>query len=141
MSVLQGDSYFVTRFYPAQESGELQSRQFSVEELSTLADAARRHSEGDAGKGHRRSYENVLRTLGWELDEVAAATITIDELPSEFYVSWLARRPEAGLAVVKRHATVGVDALASMLQDAEGRRRPGILSAEAPDGEDPVPAP
>jgi hypothetical protein len=142
ISVIETTSGFAARFYPAEEGEDLQSRSFTLEELRAEADAARhRPRSTSSGTGQDRSYENVLRTLGWELDDLAAAAITIDELPSGYYVSWLERNPEEGLVVVKRHATVGVDVLTSMLRDAEGRRRSNVLTAQAPGDEDPVTAP
>lgn len=141
VSVMETDAGFVARFYAPDSGLELQSRRFSAEALLGESAAAGRRSDATGESARREdSYENVLRTLGWELDDVAAATITVDELPSEFYVSWLARNPVEGLVVTKRHATVGMDALTSMLHDAEGRRKPGILSPEAPGNEGAVPA-
>lgn len=140
VSVIEGTSGFVARYYPGEGGEQLQTRSFSLNELRDGA-VRQRRADTSSGSGRDRSYENVLRTLGWELDDLAAAAITIDELPSNYYVSWLERSPEEGLVVVKRHATVGVDALTSMLRDAEGRRRTNVLSAEAPGDGDPVSAP
>lgn len=141
ISVIEAGAGFIARFYAAETGAQMQSRRFSTELLMRDEHAAGRRSQtGDEGTRREDSYENVLRTLGWELDDVAAGTITVDQLSSQFYVSWLARSPEEGLVVVKRHATVGTDALTLMLNDAEGRRRSGVLKTEAPGGEGAVPA-
>lgn len=133
VTVFQVDAGFVARFHGPESGSESKSRHFAVGELMHDAEAAKQRPQRRAeGTRRERSYENILRTLGWELDEVAAATVTIDELPSELYVSWLARNPQEGLAVIKRHATLGLDALSTMLHDAEGRRRPGVLHPGAP---------
>ena len=74
-------------------------------------------------------YEDFLRALGWELDQVTAAAVTIDELDDELFVSWLTRLPSDASLVVKRRANIGVEERATMLQDAYGRRGQGALRA------------
>lgn len=136
VSVIETRDGFMARYYTSTGGEEVQARPFATTDLMQgRGTSYPRVVTSDLDARPETSYQNVLRALGWELDDVAAAAITIDELPGEFYVSWLARRPDDGAAVVKRHASVGHDELQSILRDAEGRRIPSILSAGGADDE------
>lgn len=124
VSLLETDNGFVARYY-SPGSEELRATVFTLDELH--ADRAkmeheRRESDGE-GNERAPTYENLLRAVGWELDDVIAATVTLDEREGELYLSWLSRDPRQGHVVTKRHAWIGVGELSTMLSDAVGRRR------------------
>jgi hypothetical protein len=141
VSIIQLDDRLLARYY-ASGGGEMQVQLFSPADLDEDqgAEASGKREAGRRGSRNRSSYENVLRALGWELDQAAAASITVDEVDADFHVSWLTRDPVEGLMVVKRHALVRRSDLESILRDARARRGTGILDSAEPVGEEAIPA-
>ena len=85
------------------------------------------HQEEPVGTG----YENILRALGYELDQVEAYSLLIDELDEGLVVTYQYLRPTEGFSARKRMVILGAEALQSVVEDARSRREQrklGILN-------------
>jgi hypothetical protein len=72
---------------------------------------------------HARSYRNVLRALGHELDEVSAQSLLLDQLDDGFLVSYEYPDPRNPVRCRKHMAIVTVKEQQALVQQAYARRR------------------
>ncbi len=68
------------------------------------------------------SYENILRALGFELDQAEAYSLLIDELDDGMIVTYQYLRPSEGFQARKRMVILGTDAMEAVIESAKDRR-------------------
>lgn len=110
----------------------------SHDEIPTVATHAEgRKRRGLFGRGRdehgssTQTYENVLRALGYELDQVEAYSLLIDEVDEGMLVTYQYLRPTEGFTTRKRMVILGDDAVRAVVEEAEQRReqrKQGVLS-------------
>ena len=67
------------------------------------------------------SYEGVFQALGYELDDVHAHSILLDELPDGLLISYQFLNPAEGYMLRKRMAVLGTEQIAAVVQGAGDR--------------------
>ena len=72
-------------------------------------------------------YQDLLRALGWELDESSARNVLVEELESGLFVTYTTLKNSADSVWTKRSARLGISELEEMLRDAYARRQPPPL--------------
>ena len=113
-------------------------RHFTSEELLALhRTAARMRASLPTGAAARRlaasqktGYHDAFRTLGYELDQVPAYSVLLDELDAGFLVTYQYQHPRQ-LSIWHKHmAVVTVEEQGKLIKEAHRRRQPPIgLSA------------
>jgi uncharacterized protein YceH (UPF0502 family) len=131
VTVIETQSGFAVRYYQGHDSGDT---------LFVLVEAAQIRAITEALKGRRRTafddaptsrapgqvhdrYQDLFRALGWELDDLRARNVMLDEREDGFYVSYLFRDPATGRIKRKRIANLGPVEREAILADAKRRRR------------------
>jgi hypothetical protein len=72
-------------------------------------------------------YQDLLRALGWELDDSSAYNVLLEEVEGGFFVTYVAPNNQQDPVWTKRIARLGIPELESVLKDAHGRRQPPPL--------------
>jgi hypothetical protein len=72
-------------------------------------------------------YQDLLRALGWELDDSSGYNVLLEEVEGAFLVTYMSLDPNSGYLWRKRSAKLGVPELEVVLKDAYGRRQPPPL--------------
>jgi hypothetical protein len=63
-------------------------------------------------------YQDLLRALGWELDDSSAYNVLLEEVDGSFFVTYVALHSPNDPVWTKRSARLGIPELESMLKDA-----------------------
>lgn len=135
VSVIEANGGFLLRaaLPPSGERGAL--LEFAYEDLADRhALLSRRRGRGvmAAAKPRRLSdryraleamYQDLFRALGWELDDSSAHNLLVDEVGSDFLVTYSARHSSNDSEWSKRSVKLGIPELETMLRDARGRRQ------------------
>lgn len=77
--------------------------------------------------GHRSldaMYQDLLRALGWELDNSSAYNVLLEEVDNSLFVTYISLSGATDAAWKKRSAKLGIEELEIMLRDAHSRRLP-----------------
>jgi hypothetical protein len=138
INLLEAEDGFAVRYQPHPGSPETILVRIDGKELLSLSNELdhrrRRKAFRFGAKEHaedHRTYENVLRALGYELDQVQAYSILIDEIDDGMVVTYQYLNPQEGFNARKRMVILGGEAMNGVLVDAESRReqrKHGILS-------------
>lgn len=138
INLLEAENGFAVRYQPHRGSPETVLAQYNEEGLKNLAgdvDRRRRrkafHFGGGGGSTERRTYENILRAIGYELDQVQAYSILLDETDDGMVVTYQYLNPQEGFNARKRMVILGTEAMRGVLDDAQSRREQrklGILT-------------
>ncbi len=75
----------------------------------------------------RVPYQEVLRALGWELDDGSAYNVLIEQVNTTYCVSYMALDRSEGFIWRKRGTQLGPSELESVRKDAQSRRQPPPL--------------
>jgi hypothetical protein len=70
------------------------------------------------------SYQNFMRALGWELDQMPVSDVLLDEVGDNIVVTYLELDPRQGYVLQKKMAVVEPGERRAILQDAYARREP-----------------
>jgi hypothetical protein len=68
-------------------------------------------------------YQDLLRALGWELDDTSAYNVLVEEVDGNFFVTYVALNSPNDPVWTKRSAKLGIPELESMLKDSRARRQ------------------
>jgi hypothetical protein len=68
-------------------------------------------------------YQDLLRALGWELDDTSAYNVLLEECDGSFFVTYVALNSPSDPVWTKRIARLGIPELESMLKDSRARRQ------------------
>jgi hypothetical protein len=137
INLLEAEGGFAVRYQPQRNLPDtvlVRVEYPELKELSAELERRRRRKSfpfGSKESAGPNSYENVLRALGYELDEVQAYSILIDEIDDGMVITYQYLSPHEGFNARKRMVILGSDAMQAVLQDAEARRehrKHGILS-------------
>jgi hypothetical protein len=132
ISVIETRSGFATRYY--QQLGEHAPTFVLVEEpqLRAINEALRQRREPTPTPGSvplggplsaQGKYQDFFRALGWELDDLAAGSILLDEQDEGVLLTYAYRDPANPQIWGKRSASLGQIEQEQILKEARGRRR------------------
>lgn len=127
------------RFRTRADPDIIVSRRFTVDELvESAASQARKRSivhrrrflgsSVPTADGPNRSYRNLLRALGAELDDVSAYDIAIEEVSDELVLTYLFLDARGNYVPLKRMVTLHPNDRQIILDDAVKRRRHNALA-------------
>jgi hypothetical protein len=120
IEVLDG---FTVRYQRSDLHSELISEHLGYVQLQAPADIKhRRRGLPFGGRKPERRYEDILRALGFELDEAQAYSLLIDEIDEGFLVTYQYLKPSQGVMVRKRMVFLDSNSVVQVLDDAHGRR-------------------
>jgi hypothetical protein len=68
-------------------------------------------------------YQDLLRALGWELDDTSAYNVLVEEVDGTFFVTYVALNSPNDPVWTKRSAKLGIPELETMLKDSRARRQ------------------
>jgi len=137
INLLETEGGFAVRYQPDKRTPQTVLVTMNADEVASLAaevDRRRRRKAfhfGGGNAGEHRTYENILRALGYELDQVQAYSILVDEIDEGMVVTYQYLNPQEGFNARKRMVILGTDAMKSVLEDAQARREQrklGILT-------------
>jgi hypothetical protein len=140
INLLEAESGFAVRYQAHSGSPDTTLVRLDGEELLSLSselERRRRRGRGfffGGGKEQpeeNRTYENILRALGYELDQVQAYSILVDEIDDGMVVTYQYLNPREGFNARKRMVILGGEAMRNVLEDAQSRReqrKHGILT-------------
>ncbi len=124
-TVIEEANGFAVRFHLASTQQEWRVLHFSYEELL----AYRTHLEGRQSKRiilrkgvKPGGYQDMLRALGYELEQAHAYSILVDELEEGFFFTYLALDPSQGYVPRKRLVVVDRAQREQLLREASARR-------------------
>lgn len=99
-------------------------RQFSYDELLETKSRMEGGRAGDQVTDIKGHYQDFLRALGHELEQVPAYELLIDELEDSFLLTYQFLLPNEGYQPHKRLTVIGPDERQDMLNRAYDRRKP-----------------
>jgi hypothetical protein len=67
-------------------------------------------------------YQDLFRAVGYELDQVPAYSLALDELEDRLLLTYLHHNPHSGYVLLKRLVVLGEDERRQLLLAAQGRR-------------------
>lgn len=77
------------------------------------------------GTSPKPTYQDFFRALGWELDDMAACNIVLDEQDEGMFLSYASFDPQVGYMWRKRIANLGPGEQQAILSEAYSRRGKG----------------
>jgi hypothetical protein len=89
---------------------------------SRLQPLLRRPISSSRARRGRQTYENLLRALGYELEEAGAYGVLLDELDEGWLVTYQFLSPEHGFALHKHRVVVREEETSQIVQIAMARR-------------------
>jgi hypothetical protein len=98
---------------------------FTYDDLAALTSHLEWHRSPRGGKGLAGGYQDLFRALGYELDEVQAYAVLLDEVEDQLLVTYLELDPAHTIAALKRLIVVGQDEQREVLESAQRRRGEG----------------
>jgi hypothetical protein len=132
ISVIETRSGFATRYYQASGSHEPTFVLVEEPQLRAINDALRQRREPPATPGAaplggplsaQGKYQDFFRALGWELDDLSASSILLDEQEVGVLLTYAFRDPSNPQIWSKRSASLGPIEQEQILKEAYGRRR------------------
>lgn len=127
INLLETEDGYAVRYQPDPRKPEIVLLHMSMHDLLILAEELERKRRRKALFGSKtdtagKTYENVLRALGYELDQAEAYSILVDEIDEGMLVTYQYLNPIEGFNARKRMVILGSNAVHSVLSDAESRR-------------------
>jgi hypothetical protein len=126
INLLESGDGFAVRYQPQRDTPDSVLVLLSTDKLLDLsAQPERKRRRGPFGLStsiEHGAYENVLRALGFELDQVHAYSILVDEIDEGMVVTYQYLKPAEGFNARKRMVILGAAAMQSVLNDAKSRR-------------------
>jgi hypothetical protein len=120
--ILETMEGFVVQQSSQHSTGAETSRTLTFDQVWDL-DAARknrkRSKEKDGG------YQNVLRAIGFELDEADAHTILLEQIDDDLLLTYVYPHYVGGFALLKQFTVIAPEARQEMLRAAQSRRSQG----------------
>jgi hypothetical protein len=101
------------------------SREMAFDQVWNLADTTKRRKRSRQKDG---GYQNLLRAVGYELDEADAHMILLEQIEDDLLLTYLRPQIVGGFALVKHFSVIPADRRIEMLRAAQGRRNPGKLA-------------
>lgn len=129
VSIMEVGDRYAVRYYDARRDHSSPVFVFmDVQQLQRINDALLERRERGASGQHGFEpdgrYQDLLRALGWELDDLDANQIVMDERTEGLYVSYRYTSPDGEL-FRKRIANLGVPDWEAILHEARSRRGRG----------------
>jgi hypothetical protein len=129
------DQGFCVQYRKDNTPGDQCTEIFTSDDLRRLADglklqrgldrsAPRRRLHGTLVERLAGTYQDFLRALGWELDQIPATDVLIDDLRERVVVTFGRRGHGPGQLEEKRVAVVEKEERRAILKDARDRRAP-----------------
>lgn len=117
---------FLVRWQEPQSEQTIHEVAVNEADLRSLADldlTLRRFGDGGdvAASGH---YQDLLRSIGHELDQLDARFILLDQVEDSIFVSYQCPNPTEHFTSHKQMKVFGTDDQGRLLQQARARRRP-----------------
>jgi hypothetical protein len=81
----------------------------------------KRSKEKDGG------YQNLLRAVGFELDQADAHDILLEQIGEELLLTYVYPRYQGGFSVIKQFTVIAPDARQDLIRAAQERRKPGKI--------------
>ena len=134
--VLEINDGFLLRFRSREDPWRLASvRLDSAELLASDAHRQERRLERQTPEGTRAGgYEDILRAIGYHLEQVSARQVALDEVDGGYAVTY--HYNAAGDMTIQKHrTTITASDAEEVLRQARGRRRPGQRVRFSPPGE------
>ena len=130
INLLEVADGFMIRYQESQDDSQLSLLHCEHRELLSLSTELehKRKRKGFSFSQKESSvgtYENVLRALGFELDQAEAYSLLIDELDDGMVVTYQYLRPSEDFQARKRMVILGAEAMAAVIEDAKSRRDNG----------------
>ena len=132
ISVIETRSGFATRYYPSRGPHEPTFVLVEEPQLRAINEALRQRREPPATPGSvplggplssEGKYQDFFRALGWELDDLSAGSILLDEQDVGVLLTYAYRNPENPQTWSKRSANLSPIEQEQILEQARGRRR------------------
>lgn len=132
ISLIETKTGFAVRYYQRASERDPIFVHVEAAQLRAIAEALRGRRGTDALPAMAPSiegvkddrYQDFFRALGWELDDLRAANITLDEQEEEgVFVAYAFRDPETGKDWRKRVAHLGAVEKQQIMSEALHRRR------------------
>jgi hypothetical protein len=129
INLLEAEKGFAMRYQPHRGSPDTVLVRMDENEIKDLTvELERRRRWGSFRLGHKGpgsgkpTYENMLRALGYELDQVLAYSILVDEIDDGMVVTYQYLNPQEGFNARKRMVILGSEVMHAVLEDAQVRR-------------------
>jgi hypothetical protein len=115
---------FLARYLLPDASTQVETAHWPIVLLLHRSDELR-HKRARLRRGHssdQEQYQDLFRALGYELDQVPAYSLTLDELEDRLLVTYLYHDPQQGYVLLKRLVILGDEDRRQLLRAAQGRR-------------------
>lgn len=125
ITVVELPDGFFARFQRCDAPYQPEVVQRTTEWLLTQNELLRRE-RSRFGRGRRTSpgrYQDFFRALGYELDQIPAHSIVLDEMNDKLLLTYLYHDVRYGYQLMKRLVILGSDERQEFLTVAQGRRK------------------
>jgi hypothetical protein len=115
---------FIVQQSSPHSTGLETSEAIAFDQVWNLADNAKRRKRSKEKDG---GYQNLLRAVGYELDEADAHSILLEQIDDDLLLTYLSPHYVGGFALMKHFSIIQPETRVEMLHAAQGRRSPGKL--------------
>lgn len=133
INVIETDDGFAVRYQRDPDRPDLGFGRFSNDDLVALKAHLEWHRTPERRSGgparSRVGYQDFFRALGYELDQIPAYDVLLDEVEDDLLLTYLQLDPAHGVIAHKRMIKAGPAERQEVLESARGRRQ-----ASAPSG-------
>lgn len=123
--ILETTDGFVVQRANSASAGVESSQTITFGQVWQMADDRKYRKRSREKEG---GYQNLLRALGYELDEADAHSILLEQIGDELLLTYVYPRYQGGFAVVKHFTVIAPDARHDLLHAAQERRKPGKIT-------------
>jgi hypothetical protein len=123
--IVETTAGFVVQQSSQDSTGVETSRTITFDEVWDLAGDKKRRKRSKEKDG---GYQNLLRAVGYELDEADAHTILVDQIDEDLLVTYLYPHYVGGFALLKQFTVIAPETRMEVVRAAQDRRSPGKLT-------------
>jgi hypothetical protein len=115
---------FVVQQSSPDRTGVETSESVPFDRVWNLADSTTRRKRSKEKDG---GYQNLLRAVGYELDEADAHAVLLEQIDDDLLLTYLRPQYVGGYSLLKQFSIIRPEMRTEMLRAAQGRRSPGRL--------------
>lgn len=134
LSILELADGFTVRYQPSQQRSDARTVHYTwdrLRDLNVFQSAARgikrkRGRYQGMWENFPNGHQDLLRSLGADLDQKHATSLSVDEVPEGVAVSYVVREPGNALRSQKSHTVLHPEDVKTILEAAQARRAQGL---------------